>query len=102
MQGSAIIEIEVGESPTLLEYFTRIVLIKGVGVKSTMNYVRKFTTIIFCVIFVNGYAAFNGISDHSRANCVTNESITWDYTEPHRLCVVGFHTADYMNKYWTI
>jgi hypothetical protein len=44
------------------------------------------------------HAAFNGISDHSRANCLNNESITWDYTEAHRLVVVSFHTADYMNR----
>lgn len=47
---------------------------------------------------INCYAAFNGISDHSRANCVNNESITWDFTKPHQLAVVSFHIADYMNR----
>ena len=52
------------------------------------------------LLFVNlpANCAFNGITDHSRANCLNNESITWDYTKAHRLAVVSFHTADYMNR----
>ena len=44
------------------------------------------------------HAAFNGISDHSRANCINNESITWGLTKAHALAVVSFHTSDYMNR----
>jgi hypothetical protein len=42
------------------------------------------------------HASINGISDHSRANCVNNESITWDGTKIHVLDIVSFHTRDYL------
>ena len=29
---------------------------------------------------------------------MTNETITWDYTQAHRLAVVAFHIADYRNQ----
>ncbi|CAM4422254.1 MAG: hypothetical protein LEGION0403_FIIPPAGN_02722 [Legionella sp.] len=57
--------------------------------------------IVVCVLMaiaINANSAWNGISDHSRANCANNESITWDHSEFHRLAVVSFHTADYMNR----
>lgn len=63
-----------------------------------MKCITKVVRYAFLSITAISHAAFNGISDHSRANCVNNESITWDFTQPHRLAVVSFHTADYMNK----
>lgn len=36
-----------------------------------------FATLALCNA---GHAAFNGLSIHSRANCVNNESISWDWT----------------------
>lgn len=53
---------------------------------------------LLATISINANAAFNGISDHSRANCVNNESITWDASGFHELSVVSFHIADYMNR----
>lgn len=44
------------------------------------------------------HASFFGVSDHSRANCINNESITWDATKVRTLSVVSFHMADYLNR----
>ena len=63
-----------------------------------MDCIRKITGCALLSLAVESHAAFNGISDHSRANCVNNESITWDYTQAHRLAIVALHTADYMNR----
>lgn len=41
--------------------------------------IRSFNTIILLLTFVSSAnAAFNGLSIHSRASCINNESITWD------------------------
>jgi hypothetical protein len=63
-----------------------------------MKIKKKIICSAILAIAANTHAAFNGISDHSRANCINNESITWDYTDFHRLALVSFHTADYMNR----
>jgi len=43
-----------------------------------MRVFSLFTLFLFIVCFSNAHAAFNGLSHHSRANCVNNESISWD------------------------
>ena len=58
---------------------------------------KKIICIALVLVSINVHAAFNGITDHSRANCVNNESITWDYLESHWLAVVSFHTIDYLH-----
>jgi hypothetical protein len=37
------------------------------------------------------HAAVNGLSIHSRANCVNNESISWDWTKPRHFQTVSEH-----------
>lgn len=64
-------------------------------------YMKCLGKVIFCALLSGSssiHAAFNIISDHSRANCLNNESITWDGTRHHMLDVVSFHTRDYLNK----
>ena len=50
------------------------------------------------LIYSTSYAGFNGPTDHSRANCINNESITWDATKAHTFSVVTFHMSDYMDR----
>ena len=42
------------------------------------------------------HAAFNGLSIHSRANCVNNESISWDMTKKREMYTISDHCK--MNK----
>ena len=42
-------------------------------------------------ICVNSYAGLNGLTHHSRANCVNNESISWDFTQNHNMSVSSDH-----------
>lgn len=45
------------------------------------------------------YAGFNGLTHHSRANCLTlNESVSWDARGRYRLQVNSIHTDK--NKKW--
>lgn len=37
------------------------------------------------------FAGFNNLTIHSRANCVNNESISWDATSYHMLLTVSDH-----------
>lgn len=37
------------------------------------------------------HAAVNGLSIHSRANCVNNESISWDWTKPRHFQTKSEH-----------
>lgn len=49
-------------------------------------------TIILLFSFVNiANAGLNGLTIHSRANCVTNESITWDATHYWMLAIKSGH-----------
>jgi hypothetical protein len=43
------------------------------------------------VIGSNANAAFHGVSHHSRANCINNESISWDGDEAHWFWVNSTH-----------
>ena len=48
--------------------------------------------LFFLLLCSNGYAAFNGLSHHSRANCVGfNETISWDMTQLHTMAVISVH-----------
>jgi len=52
---------------------------------------------MFMLAFVIGdwaYAGFNGLTIHSRANCVNNESISWDWTHYWNL---NTSTSHYLN-----
>lgn len=40
----------------------------------------------------NVYAGFHGLTIHSRANCLNNESITWDATAYHKVRMYATHT----------
>ena len=42
---------------------------------------KKIGVFLFVLSFSQiAHAGFNGITHHSRANCVNNESISWDWT----------------------
>lgn len=43
------------------------------------------------LLISNSYAGFNGRTQHSRANCVNNESITWDATRYWWLATASDH-----------
>ena len=45
------------------------------------------------VLSFNSYAGFNGFTMHSRANCVNNESISWDWTHDWWLLTRSYHYA---------
>ena len=40
----------------------------------------KLIAFILCIISTSCYAGFNGYTNHSRASCINNESISWDWT----------------------
>jgi hypothetical protein len=44
---------------------------------------KKHIIVMSLLLAANlSHAAVNGLSIHSRANCVNNESISWDWTKP--------------------
>jgi len=49
--------------------------------------------IIMSLLLVSNlsHAAANGLSIHSRANCVNNESISWDWTKPRHFETTSKH-----------
>ncbi len=57
-----------------------------------MNSLKK-AALIFAGVYISSisYGAFNGLSHHSRANCVNNESISWDWTTNWKLWVRSDH-----------
>lgn len=42
-------------------------------------------------------AGFNGLTIHSRANCINNESISWDATSYHMLATESLHYTGFKN-----
>lgn len=53
---------------------------------------KKICSIILLAIITgNVSAAFNGFSMHSRANCINNESISWDWTAYRTLATESWH-----------
>lgn len=50
------------------------------------------TIILLCFsLSTNGYAGLYNLTIHSRANCVNNESISWDARKYHTLKTVSRH-----------
>lgn len=41
---------------------------------------KIFMVGVLCAISMNSHAGFNYYTNHSRANCINNESISWDWT----------------------
>lgn len=54
-----------------------------------MRQIYIFVTVFF--LCQTAIAGFNGLTYHSRANCVNNESISWDATSYHELLTVSDH-----------
>lgn len=56
----------------------------------------KFSKATFLLLLLSGstFAGINGLTIHSRANCVNNESITWDLTENWQLATISTHYKD--------
>lgn len=52
---------------------------------------RKLFTILLCFICSSSFSGVNGLTWHSRANCINNESITWDATKKHWLHTDSYH-----------
>lgn len=52
---------------------------------------KNTLTVILCLITINCYAGFNGYTNHSRANCVNNESISWDLTHNWTMDTISEH-----------
>ncbi len=53
-----------------------------------------FTAIIIMAFSIQSYAGFVSLTIHSRANCVNNESITWDLWRAYKLITVSDHFRD--------
>lgn len=51
--------------------------------------------VLYCLLTLatSANAGVNGLTAHSRANCVNNETISWDAVAPHTL----FTTSDHIN-----
>jgi hypothetical protein len=63
----------------------------------------KISSIILMLLLSNNlYAGINGLTHHSRANCVNNETVSWDLTEYHELYVVSAHIKDNKFEHWSI
>lgn len=54
---------------------------------------KKIRFILLSAIFISHatLAGFNGYTNHSRANCVNNESISWDWTRDWLLITRSEH-----------
>lgn len=55
---------------------------------------KAFIYLLAIGLYSSANAAFNGLSIHSRANCVNNETISWDWTHYWTL---NTQTAHYQN-----
>jgi hypothetical protein len=53
--------------------------------------VKKIVVVSLMIFTINSYAGLYGLTIHSRANCLNNESITWWYGHPHFWKVVSIH-----------
>ncbi len=49
------------------------------------------TTVVSLLFFTNAYAGLFGLTHFSRANCVNNESISWDNSRSQRMRVYSNH-----------
>jgi hypothetical protein len=58
---------------------------------------NKIPYLFLILLSSQGHAGFHKATYHSRANCLNNESISWDYTLAHNYATVSFHTPDYAN-----
>ena len=53
---------------------------------------KKLIILALLILFSGAAnAGFNGLTHHSRANCVNNESISWDWTKNWYFWVVSQH-----------
>lgn len=52
---------------------------------------KLLIVILLTTCFTMSYAGFNGRTQHSRANCVNNETITWDATRNWTLFTRSYH-----------
>lgn len=59
------------------------------------NYIKR--CIILHFFLSSTFAGVNGITVHSRANCINNESITWHLGYSYNWRTVSFHNFDYNN-----
>jgi hypothetical protein len=57
---------------------------------------QKIIGIGLLIVSLNLQAGFSGPTHHSRANCINNESISWDNKNAHNYAVVSFHTPNYL------
>lgn len=55
---------------------------------------KKIAMLLCAGLFFNSsYAGINGMTVHSRANCVNNESITWWLLNPNNWRVISIHKS---------
>lgn len=69
-----------------------------------MKKIGTFLLIMGTSVAVN--AGFNGLTIHSRANCINNESISWDYTANSWYWTNSDHyslnTGEFIHGIWTL
>lgn len=54
---------------------------------------KKIYSFIFAFCLCNmSHAGFNGLTHHSRANCVNNETISWDLTSAWTTLIISTHS----------
>lgn len=57
---------------------------------------KKVGTLLLTLsLSASAFAGFNGVTHHSRANCVNNESISWDWTHDWWFWVNSVHRDRY-------
>lgn len=54
-----------------------------------MKKISLFGVLLLCACTI--HAAFNGLSHHSRANCINNETISWDFTRKWNMGTAAEH-----------
>jgi hypothetical protein len=52
---------------------------------------KKITIILTLSLATNANAGFLALTWHSRANCLNNESITWEFNKEHDLYTQSYH-----------
>jgi hypothetical protein len=54
----------------------------------------KYLLIIIFFFPLSAISGFNGLTHHSRANCLNNETISWDATRTWNMLVVSDHVLE--------
>lgn len=74
----------------------KITLKKSLFFKLINQFIIVFSSLI---LITNTYAGLHGLTAHSRANCVNNESITWHAGNSYWMRVISFHNYNHVQQH---